>query len=294
MVQAYGADLDQALWVPGLPFGAPPSPPPTGAKADIIAAAGLNNPGVLTSTGSYTASTNSEVVENLDVDGGIINVKANDVIVRNCRVRGFSNVNVIRLHPGYGGLLIEDCEVIALPNPSDPSKGPTGAIGGNGASHITVRRCDISGFADGIKAEPYSLYEANYIHMYKPSGASKHLDGIQGSGDSHVTIRGNVIDADINKGGNAAVLTQGWNGSNCVHVTNNVVEGNYLYGGNYTVYFNGGKAVCGQPDGYWLTDHYLLDNVFEGGFRYGHFRTHNTGETTISGNVDALGNPLEF
>ena len=293
MANLYIADPVNELWVPERPWaGGPPVEPPTGKQA-ILDLVGLSDPGALVASGGITISTDEAVVENLDIEG-TIQVKANNVTVRNCRVEGTTTTNVIRLHPGYEGLVIENCVVIALPRADDPTKGPVGAIGGNGASGMTVRYTDVSGFADGIKAEHDSLYEYNYIHMYKPDGAGKHLDAIQGSGDSNWTVQHNVIDADIDKGGNAAVLSQGWNGANCVHVSGITVKNNFMRGGNYTVYFNGGKASCGEPEGSWMTDHHLLDNVFEGGYRFGHFRTQNTAETTISGNVDSNGMPLEF
>lgn len=266
------------------------------SRQAIVDGAGLLDDTVLTPSSGFTVTQDGAVVENLDVSG-VLTVKANDVTIRNVRVRGYSAVNVIRLYPGYEGLTIEHSVIEALPNPSDPTSGPTGAIGGNGASRMTVRHSEILGFADGIKAEPDSLYERNYIHMTKPAGAAKHLDGVQGSADSRWTVRENVIDADIDRGGNAAVFAQAWNGKNCYAIEDVVVEGNYLRGGNYTVYLQGGKASkgnCGPDEGAWVSGYVLRGNVFEGGARYGLARIVNRAETLIEGNVDGDGQPLEL
>lgn len=275
----------------------PPPPPPTGARPSrqsIIDGAGPKT--ALTPSGSITVTTDGAVIEGLDISG-TIDVKANNVTVRNVRARGYASTNVIRLHPGFHHLLVEDAEVVALASPTDPTKGPVGAIGGNGAKHMTVRRTEVSGYADGIKLEngtpeDPSIYELNYVHMSKPAGSAKHLDGMQGSMDSYVTVRHNVIDADIGKGGNAAVFMQAWNGAKCEHIYSNTVHGNYLRGGNYTVYLEGGKDQCGGDTGQWVHDYRLTDNVFEGGYRYGHVRFGNKAETTISGNVDQDGQPV--
>lgn len=251
----------------------------------IVANAGLSNPAALRASGGLTITQDGAVVENVDV-AGTISVKANNVTLRNCRVRGYSSVNVVRLYAGFSGLTIEHCVIEALASPTDPMAGPNGAIGGSSASRMTVRHTEIRGYADGIKAEPYSLYEYNHIHMSKPSGSSKHLDGIQGSGRSYWTVRGNVIDADVSRGGNAAVFAQAYNGSMNFHIYGIVIEANYLRGGNFTVFLEGGKTYDGSDPASWVHGYKLLNNRFTaGGQRYGYIKVANCAETTISGNA---------
>ncbi len=282
------ADDDRTVNFGGLGADVLDGWPPDGlpSKAAIIAAAGLSNPDILVPSGNMSVTTDGAVIENYDVSG-IISVNANNVTIRNCRVRGYSNVNVIRLQSGRHHLTIENCEVEALPDPNDAANGPVGAIGGNGGTHMTVRNTYVHGFADGIKiesgtAEDRSLYERNYIRMSKPSGAAKHLDGMQASGDSYFTIRENVIDADIAAGGNAAIFIQAYNGAACTHAYSPLVERNYVFGGNYCIYLMGGKeSKCANPESYGH-NYICRDNVFTpdpdgtlnsgSGYRYGYIR----------------------
>jgi hypothetical protein len=258
----------------------PPVTAPSGTTPDfgaIEAAAGLSDPSRLTRSGPVTVKTPGAVVENLDVDGGIT-VNADNVTIRNVRVRGSSSSLLVKVNRGFRGTRIEHCEVFVT------AGGANGAIGSLG-SGTTVRACDISGYADGIKADSGSLYELNHIHMSKPSGSTKHLDGIQSSGDSNVTIRNNVIDADIANGGNAAVFAQAFNGTQNIAIENVVVVGNLLAGGNYTVFFEGGKTYDGTAPGSWVRGYQLLGNSFVANARYGPFRAANCAETTVSGNI---------
>ena len=273
--------------------GPPPADPSGATRSQVVAGAGLTNAGILTPSGSVTVTTTNAVIENLDITG-TLNIKANGVTVRNCRVQGYSSVSVVRLYPPFGNCLIEHCEVVALASSTDPLKAPNAAISGSTCVGLNVRWCDISGFADGIKAEETSYIEYNVIAMSKPSGSAKHLDGIQNSGRSHVFIRGNVIDADISLGGNAAVFTQAYNGSSCKHIYDNIVQGNWLKGGNYSVYMMGGKniASCDNDLYKWVHDQHVVDNVFEGSERYGPLWVRVPTETEVVGNVDSLGNPV--
>ncbi len=225
----------------------PPPPPPPGArptKQQVIAGAGPNNPAALRPSGSITVTQDGAVIENVDISNGKISVLANNVTVRNCKVRGSAGLNLIQLGDpgakkyGFKNLKIEHCRVESLGGDT------IGGIGGNGSSNMTVRYTEILGVeADGIKAESGSLYEYNYIHMTKPAGSSAHLDGFQGSGDSNWTARYNFVNIPVESGGNLAFFAQGWNGSVCIHVSNIEFSNNYLYGGNYGIQFAGGKDV---------------------------------------------------
>ena len=241
---------------------------------------------MLRPSGSITVSRQGAVVEDLDIEGSIT-VAANNVTIRNVRVTGSTSSALVRPERGVTGTTIEYCEVTVT------AEGANGAIGHVGAG-TTVRFCEISGFADGIKVESSSLYEDNYIHMAKPAGSAKHLDGIQASGDSDFVIRNNVIEVPVDDGGNSAVFVQAWNGAANSHVRNVTVSNNYLKGGNYTVFLSGGKDSDGSDPASWIHDYYLLDNTFHpDGYRYGSLRVANCAETTISGNVLWGGRPME-
>jgi hypothetical protein len=280
---------------------APAPPPPTAGAASagapdaleglprffaaVVREAGVVDPTVLAPSPALVLSTPGEVVENRDVDG-TITVNADNVTIRNVRVRGASDTALIAIGRGVRGTIVEHATIEVAEG------GANGAIGYLGEGTI-VRRCDISGFADGIKVESGGLYELNYIHMAKPDGAAKHLDGIQGSGDTDYTIRSNVIDADVARGGNAAIFVQAWNGARNVDVANVVVSGNYLVGGNFTVYLEGGKDTDGSDPASWVHNFQLTNNTFAPDrYRYGLVRIANCDETVLATNITADGRPL--
>jgi hypothetical protein len=257
----------------------PPAPTPGMPTRDaIVSDAGLSNPGALKASGSVVADKPGAVVQNLDISGAIT-VNADNVTIRNVRVAGSSSTALIKIAEGVRNTTIEDCKIEVS------SGGANGGIGYLGYD-TTVRRCEITGYADGIKAESGGLYEYNYIHMSKPAGSAKHLDGIQGSGDSNYTIRRNVIDSPISAGGNSAIFVQAWWGQGNSHVHDVVVEQNYVSGGNYVVYLEGGKDKDGSNPASWVHDYRLIDNVFgPSGNRYGLLRVANCAETTVQGNT---------
>jgi len=262
---------------PTPPTTAAPTEPDPGsvrvpAEQSIVDQAGPSNPGALRDSGSITVEDEGAVIENVRVDG-TITVEANNVTIRNCEVRGFSNVAVIRTVSGITGTRIEHCFIEALPGAD--GAGPNGGV--QGGKDTYVGYTEIAGYADGIKAEAGSLYEHNYIHMYKPAGSEKHLDGIQGSGDSNYTIRNNVIDQPIADGGNSAIFVQPYNGQRDYAITNITIEGNYLRGGNFTVFLEG--------DGL-LSDITLRNNLWaRDGNRYGYARVTNCGAVDAASNL---------
>ncbi len=260
-----------------------PDDNPTGSPTQqwIIDNAGPSNPSILKPSGTVTVTTPGAVVKNLDISGSII-VKADNVTIRNVKMSGSTNTALIKIERDVKGTTVEHCKI------SVDSGGANGGVGYLG-NNTTVRYCEIEGYADGIKAESGGLYEYNYIHMYKPTGSEKHLDGIQGSGDTNYTIRYNYIDAAKARGGNAAIFVQAFSGARCSHVYDVYVYGNYVLGGNYTVYMNGGKeakASCDYDQNKWIHNYNLTDNVF---YRedalFGYIRVHDCAETTVSGNV---------
>jgi hypothetical protein len=143
----------------------------------------------------------------------------------------------------------------------------------------------VSGYnSDGIKIEggdgagKESVYEYNYVTLYEPPGSDNHSDGMQSSSDRDFVVRHSVVYTPPADGGNAAIFCQAWNGSSNYMIGNITIHGNYLYGGNYTVFLMGGKQLDngeGLPKNYWLEPgcYTLTENTFEGGFNYGSLST---------------------
>ena len=185
----------------------------------------------LTPSGSIIVSTAGAIIEDLDVTG-TITVTANNVTIRNSRVIG--GPRPIYVRSGITGLLVE---FVTIHMPDEAGGGGAGVSGGG---NNTVRYVLVTGRGDGLKAHSGSDYEFNRIRVSKPSGASDHIDGIQGSGSSNYTIRGNYVDVPISTGqdgrvGNQGILIQASTGSNNKLVHDVVVEGNYFDGGGITV-----------------------------------------------------------
>ena len=138
-----------------------------------------------------------------------------------------------------------------------------------------------------------SLYEYNYIRMARFPGSDIHVDGIQGSGSTNYTIRFNVIDVPAESGGNAAVFVQAYNGTANQVVRNVRVEANYLRGGNYVLFLNGGKTFDGSNPASWIDDYAAIGNVFSPtGYRYGFITATHCPETITAGNRMENGTPI--
>jgi hypothetical protein len=222
-------------------------------------------------SGSITVTKAGTVINGLDVSGNIV-VAANDVTIKNTRIRYSGRMFGIQTKSGYARTVIQNVDIVLGVSTTGSAAGIAGGAG------TVVRHTDISGTGDGIKAENGGRYEHNYIHVEKPSGSSLHLDGIQGSGKSNWTVYGNTIDVPISKGGNFAVFVQSWNGTIEKPVSSVKVDSNWLSGGNYTVYVEDGKSGSGYVKGVTFTN-----NRFGGDYRYG--IKHLEGGTTWTNNT---------
>lgn len=149
--------------------------------------------------GDLNISTAGTVVDAVDVHG-FIRVQANNVRITRSRVRGrgttYISPALIVVSAGVTGTVIEDCE-IACDNPQYWQAGVNG-------SNYTARRCDVHDVIDAFDVDNGNvLIEACFMHdltffSNSPNHANDkvhpgwtHNDGVQISGGSNVTIRGN-------------------------------------------------------------------------------------------------------
>jgi len=224
--------------------------------------------GDLTPSGSVTASTPGQVVENLNISG-IVYVSANNVTIRNCRIdSGFSRSYSIEFASGVSGTVIEDCELTGSQSAAIFS------LSGN----WTARRCNIHHHqADGVKMRSNTLLEANWIH-HLGMAVGAHADCNQTRAGSNILIRGNNLDLPVDISGHASNATS-MNGAEVGPIDNMVMEGNWLNGGNYTIYMWGSS--------YPLTNSRIVNNRFLRGYRYGVLSTGGTysPDLQITGNV---------
>lgn len=235
-----------------------------------VSDAGLSDADALEESDSLVVTEDGSIVEDLDVSG-TITIKADDVTIRNVRVRTDTDAFAVQVGRGVSGTLIEHCEL-------EVGTGGTtanAAVGGSGdsqglagtepGSNVTVKLCRIRGLGDGIKAANYSLYEKNVITMERGPETSKHVDGIQASGSSGWTARQNWIDQAYQGGHNSAIFAQPYTGKVDTEISDISIVGNWVNGGTFTI-------QIGKPKGEgadFVSDVVISDNVFFDDYKYG-------------------------
>lgn len=251
-----------------------PAPEPTTKPVPVTGKPSASNTGVskgvsLKKSGSITVTKSGTVLQNLDI-GGTITVKANNVTIRNVRIRTNTSGCGINVINGFYGTLVERADIQMGVNGNFGLAGVCGVgdlAGKGGKKHgdnVTVRYSKITGHADGIKAVDYSLYERNYIKVWRPAGSKAHTDGIQGSGRSYFTIRHNTIGESYVSGDNAAIFIQAFTGKRENHLYGIRIYNNWLNGGGYTFHSEDGKKSSG-----YFHDFKVYNNWFTRKYKYG-------------------------
>lgn len=209
---------------------------------------------------------------------------AGDYVFTNCVIEGTAGVWLIFAYDANLGaastILLEDC-TLRWKDGDALDSGGQGAVQNLGVSlGLTIRRCDISGKADGIQAAGTVVVEDTYIHDLVWAGTppdNTHNDGLQMFGGT-LDLTGCYFDVGAQSPySNSCVFFQGGT------IGNVLAEGNYFNGGGYSYYVqNGAHTVRNNTFG---PDHLFGTHVFEGG-----------GWTLAewSGNVDHLGDPVTF
>jgi hypothetical protein len=206
---------------------------------------GPTNASALKASGSITSSHDGQIIENVHVTG-TIEVRHKNVVIRNFKVTGTSSYG-IRVYEGGPSAIIEDGEI-------------TGAGVGAGVYGVnyTARRLNIHHLGgDGLKAEANVVIENCWVHHLGLSPGS-HADGIQVQKGANFIFRNNNFEVQIgvNNGGedpNAAIFL----GPAFGPIDNVLIEGNWMNGGNYTIYSNGCSNVR------------IQNNFFGRNYRYG-------------------------
>lgn len=159
----------------------------------------------LTNSGYITVTTNGAIIQNLNIAGSIV-VNANNVTIKNCRITSGDAYPIENMGTN---LLIEDCDIIG-----------TGSSVACGVAFYgyTILRCNVSGGADGLKADADCTVQDCYIHDLYVT-ASSHNDGLQTTGGDNVNVIHNTFDT-----GSAGVCIQfGSTNSNWL-INNNLIH----------------------------------------------------------------------
>lgn len=198
-----------------------PSPRPTTTGGER---SGAQNTGFLEGTQlkkseSIRVTKDGKTIEGVDVTG-TIRVAANDVTIRNSRVRVRSTAGIY-LESGFRGLRIEDVTI--------DGRGSAVTCAGIAPQWYTAVRVNVFGCGDGLKMGEQTTLQDSYVHDlgYR---AGSHNDGVQiGSGHNIEIVNSTIVNALSQT---SAVLAKADFGD----ISNLLIEGNYLDGGAYTLY----------------------------------------------------------
>ncbi|MGC5616769.1 right-handed parallel beta-helix repeat-containing protein [Georgenia sp. Z1491] len=222
----------------------PEIPPPTRADFPDETTTGVPEGIELEESGSLTIDEDGAVVEGLEITG-TVTVEADDVTIRNTRILNTGHFP-IRVSGG-SNLVVEDSEI----------DGQGRADAAVAFSSYTLRRVHIHNVAEGPRIAGSNVtIEDSLIHQLVQVG-DNHTDVIQVVSGSGIVIRGNALEVynpEQDVLGNAAFMF----GEDDGPVTDCLVEGNYLNGGNYTVNGGGGGtdgAACTFRDNVLGPDH---------------------------------------
>lgn len=182
--------------------------------------------------GPLVVTEDGAVVDGLDIRG-TVRVAADDVTIRNSRIRGDGRY-AIEVESGYDGLLVEDVEI-------DGTDIESAAVC---CSNYTLRRVDIHDVTEGPRAGSNVTIEDSYIHHMRRCRDRTfeegcHIDAIQSTDGSDIVIRGNNLQAYNPETGitmNAAFMF----GEDLGDLSDVLFEGNLVNGGNYAI--NGGGS----------------------------------------------------
>ncbi|MGW6500994.1 hypothetical protein [Nonomuraea angiospora] len=195
---------------------------------------GPDNTGVpgnvpLRESGSIRVTKNGTVIDGVEVTG-YITVEADDVTIRNTRVRGTKGWWGILQREGRTGLKVEDSEIFG----NGKERTQFGIL--NQGKMITVRRVDIHTISNGILTQQ-GLVEDSYVHDPKYYSGD-HTDMIMSTGPpapgTELIIRRNTVINTLDQTG-AIALFQDFG-----VVKNVTVEGNLLAGGGWSLYAGAG------------------------------------------------------
>jgi hypothetical protein len=233
---------------PSLPLDAPP-------KAGVPVGTALTS-----YTGPDVITQANTVIRNADVPFGLT-VQAAGVVIQGSRIHGTGSYGVFS---GAPGLTIMDSTIVGFDN----------AVGGDG---YTAQGVEVTGQNDdGFKLGTDVTVLDSYCHDLLV-GPESHSDCAQlQGGDTNVVVRGNWFHPGRNSPNSAIFIANDLGPGSGGPV---LVEGNWLGGGNFTVF-------CLQAP-FGLTGVTIRDNRFLLDAQYG--PTAITCPASISGNVSMVG-----
>ena len=193
---------------------------PTAATTGVVAGSSLTR-----HDGDITVTTDGTVLQDMDIHG-FVTVKAKNVVIRNCIVRGGKQkgyqVGLITDY-GYDNLLIEDVDVVA--------EYPSVYFDGIKGWDYTARRVHVVGNVDSVKIHgdnvtvEDSLLENTTYYASDPAqnGGATHNDNIQILTGKNIKITGNTIRGATN----FAILGGAEQGAVTLTASDNYLDGGW-------------------------------------------------------------------
>jgi hypothetical protein len=178
-------------------------------------------------SGSLFTSSDNQVIQNLNINGGQIRIRHKNVVIKNVKITNPGGVAVSNIDcSATCSFTLEDSEL--------DGTGNTGAQSAVDYSNYTLRRNNIHHFGEGPGGGSNTIIEDNYLHdflNFVSTGA--HQDGIQIEFGANNVVRHNTIIADVD--GMSSCIQVGNQEGN----TNNLVENNLMGGGSICLRLGG-------------------------------------------------------
>jgi hypothetical protein len=211
---------------------------------------------------STTITKDNTILENFTLTGNI-DVNAKNVIIRNFKIIATGSF-CIRVGD-TGSALIQDGSL---------DGGGTTAANITGPNFTAQKLNVFNAGSDGFTAKDNTVIDSCYIHDLGVLSTA-HADGVQVSHATNVTITNNNFNVLKSTGhkSNSSVFIKADFGP----ISNVLVQGNWLDGGNYTVYsYDVGSNL--------VTNTIIKDNVFGRSAQYGQLSIKSPA-TTVGNNV---------
>lgn len=259
------ASASAATSAPPPPVTPPPVvTPPTGGSVEPNATnTGPTNASILVPSGSITVTVAGTVIQNVSVTGTIV-IKAANVTIKNFKIDAAGGTYGVQVLSG-GSVTLEDGEIINAMG---------GGVFGNNWTALRLNIHEMG--SDATDGGGNNTLEDCWIHDIGMSPGA-HADGIQLNNGDNIVIEGNNFDLPWW----SQVGSQVYRANSCIfmngyvynYLDGTVISGNWLDGGNYSIY------ALGQ------TNTVVSNNIFGEDYQYGFI---DGTVATWTGNTDGV------
>lgn len=208
-----------------------------------------------------TVTTSDTVIDGWDIAGGV-EIRANNVTIRNSRVRCAGEGECIHVDGGLTGVVVSHND-IGLDSGFGIDPQGMNVFGKGAATSVAITANNIHNVGDGIRLNGAATVQDNYIHGLDPN--SGHGDGMQAEEGPNVIIRHNTIGA----GNTSSILVNNGTDENNWVIDSNLFiwadpETGVISDNNYFIHFR--SASCPALDCYFTNN--VITHPFPAGTRF--------------------------